>query len=125
MDAPAPIPRILVVDDDELVLKSIRRILYRIGDISYATGASEARVLLEREPFDLVISDLTMLGEHGASLLRHVEQTYPRTARLLITGHRLEKIDLSGLTILDKPFTNEQLMSFVDLLLAAQRDRTR
>ncbi len=78
---------ILVVDDDEHVLRALRRVLsrtrWRILDAPDATVGLE---VLEREPIQVVVSDYRMPGMSGVEFLRVVKARWPRIQRVLLTG---------------------------------------
>ncbi|MCS7190379.1 MAG: response regulator [Fimbriimonadales bacterium] len=84
----APERRVLIVDDDDLVRETLRFVLedggYRV--YSAASGA-EALRLLEREPIDIVLSDIFMPGMNGFDLLRQIRERAPETPVILITGY--------------------------------------
>ena len=91
-DAPvaAPLPgkgRLLLVDDEENILKSIRRVLRR-GDwvIETALDAETGLELLERFSPEVVISDFRMPGMNGVDFLSKVKERSPRTQRIMLTG---------------------------------------
>ena len=63
--------RILVVDDEADMLETCRRILVRRGhDVETAASGDEAEDVLERSPFELLITDLVMPGMDGIALAR-------------------------------------------------------
>ncbi|RLB82310.1 MAG: secretion system protein E [Deltaproteobacteria bacterium] len=80
--------KVLFVDDEENVLKAMRRI-FRQENYTILTASSgvEALKLLEKEPVHVVISDHRMPGMTGADLLRKVKELYPQTIRIMLTGH--------------------------------------
>ncbi len=80
--------RILLVDDEENVLKSLQRV-FRQENYSVVTAASgqEALDLLRKEPFHLMISDHMMAGMTGAELLKQVRALKPEVIRIMLTGH--------------------------------------
>ena len=82
------LPSILFVDDEPSILSALRRLLrplpYRVLT---AEGGVEALALLEREPVDLVVSDMLMPGMDGATFLEQVCQRWPTVQRLLLTGY--------------------------------------
>ncbi|MDB4974473.1 MAG: response regulator/sensor histidine kinase HsfB, partial [Myxococcaceae bacterium] len=95
--------RVVVVDDDSLVLAVARRVLDRAGydvavyeDVQRALGDVTAN-----EPF-AVVADLNMPGMGGSELLQRVLQISPASYRLLYTGegqaHELERALAPGLT---------------------------
>lgn len=78
---------VLVVDDDELVLRSLRRMLERQGyRCEVAASALEAREQLASGSFSVVLCDVHMPGESGLELVRHIRNTYSDTATVMISG---------------------------------------
>jgi len=81
------IARVLVVDDDESVLRALQILL---EDSGYAVQlARDGREAIQRlrDGFDLVLADLKMPGVNGISLLREIKQISPDTGVVIITGH--------------------------------------
>ena len=80
-------PRILIVDDDELILDALQRQLHSRFDVITALGGNEAmRLVLTRGPFAVIVSDLRMPGMDGVTLLYLIRQAAPDTVRVLLTG---------------------------------------
>ena len=80
--------RILVVDDEQNILDSIRRVFRKENyRIETAANARDALALLQRKSFHLIISDHLMPGMTGAELLQKVRELYPDTIRIMLTGH--------------------------------------
>jgi DNA-binding NtrC family response regulator len=78
---------ILIVDDEEIVLKTLYLDLQSQGYVvSMATDADAALELLKERNFDLVISDLVMQGMSGMQLLREVKARSPETMTLVLSG---------------------------------------
>ncbi|MCC6739242.1 MAG: response regulator [Planctomycetia bacterium] len=78
--------RVLVVDDDLLVLGLFRLILSSAGaDVSTASGAA-ALPLLRDASFDLVLSDLQMPGISGVEVLEEARRRCPGAVRVLMSG---------------------------------------
>ena len=81
---------ILVVDDEQIVLDSLRRVLSSLGsdawDISYASSGEQALELLDASRFDLLITDIRMPGMDGADLLASVAERWPRIARFALSA---------------------------------------
>lgn len=87
--ATAARPRVLFVDDEPLVLSALRRSLERRKvpwDTTFAVGPVQARAILEKAPFDVVVSDLVMPEEDGARFLAWVQSLRPDTIRIMLTG---------------------------------------
>ena len=80
-------PRVLLVDDDELMLEALRRQLREYFDVTVASEGKEAlRLVVSERPFAVVVSDLRMPGMDGVSLLYCMWQAAPNTVRVLLTG---------------------------------------
>jgi len=84
-------PRVLCVDDDQLVTASLRRVLQRQFDVAVTNAAADALALLSssvaRGPaFAVVVADYQMPDMNGAALLHQARQISPDTVRLLLTG---------------------------------------
>jgi putative two-component system response regulator len=79
--------RILIVDDDGQIRTLLRRLLEAQGhSCAVAADATEARRLLESEPFELVLSDVNMPGQPGTELARDVLERFPDVAVVMVTG---------------------------------------
>jgi len=84
-DTPATL---LLVDDEASILSSLRRLLRPAGyTIHTAESGAAGLEILEREPVDLVISDMRMPEMNGAQFLEQVCQRWPTTVRILLTGY--------------------------------------
>jgi DNA-binding NtrC family response regulator len=115
-----PVYTLLLVDDEPLLLSALRRTLtaerYRI--LTAATGA-EALGLLEREPVDLVLSDIDMPGMSGVALVAEIKRRYPEIVRILLTGKGSMESALQAINdgevyrYLAKPFEPEELRSTI------------
>src|ERR1700757_4189788 len=80
---------ILLVDDEEMVLTSIRSFLAIETDyhvLAY-TSPRQALLDLDHQPVDLVISDYLMPEMDGISFLAKVKEKYPQAPRILLTGY--------------------------------------
>ena len=88
MDAGAPRLRVLVVDDDWDFLAFIRG-AFSDGPIQVEVVGTplEATWLLERDRFDVIVSDLHLGSSDGGHLLAMVQDRWPRCARVLVTGY--------------------------------------
>jgi putative two-component system response regulator len=82
-----PDARILIVDDEEPIRRSLVRLLDRAGyQCAAAADAAEARRLLSNESFDLMLCDVTMPGESGFSLLASAHESHPDLAAIMVTA---------------------------------------
>jgi response regulator RpfG family c-di-GMP phosphodiesterase len=78
---------VLIVDDEEAVCQSLKRLLRRDYNISTANSGAQALELLGSASFDVILSDMRMPGMSGADLLAQCRQLYPDTIRILLTGY--------------------------------------
>ncbi|HUW39008.1 MAG TPA: HD domain-containing phosphohydrolase [Rhodocyclaceae bacterium] len=79
---------LLCVDDEQNILSALRRLFRQDGYRILTAGSGEEGIgLMEREPVDLVISDMRMPGMDGAHFLERVSSRWPDTLRILLTGH--------------------------------------
>lgn len=91
--SPEPTPqraayRLLLVDDEPNVLRSLRRVFQREQyDIVTANTGNEALALLAQQEFHLLISDYMMPGLTGAELLKRAKNMRPDMIRIMLTGH--------------------------------------
>lgn len=109
--------RILCVDDESSVLKSLRRVLQG-NNFSFfpANSAKDGLFFLESESVDVVISDMRMPDMSGAEFLTEVAQQYPDTVRILLTGYSDMDSTIQAVNggrihrYLQKPWNNEELI---------------
>ena len=84
---------VLLADDDELICCSIAskigriRPSGRIYDVSYVTSAAEAMAAFAARPFDVLITDLSMPGVSGVSLVEHVRAHAAHGPLVVISAH--------------------------------------
>jgi diguanylate cyclase (GGDEF)-like protein/PAS domain S-box-containing protein len=82
------LPRILFVDDEEEILKSIQHEFHLEPlEILTATSADEALTILAGEQVDVIVSDDRMPGMSGSELLAEVNRLYPDICKIMLTGH--------------------------------------
>lgn len=79
--------RVLLVDDDEPLVRALARTLRLAGhEVEACTSAEAALQQLSAAPFDAIISDVEMPGMDGVALLRHCRQQHPRLRRVLMSA---------------------------------------
>lgn len=112
--------KILFVDDELNVLDGLRRMLRSMRDewvMGFAASGPEALEILERAPFDVVVSDMRMPGMDGAKLLSEVMRRYPEIIRIVLSGHSDEETILRSVgpahQYLSKPCDAEVLKTTV------------
>lgn len=118
--------RVLVIDDEEVVLKSLRRTLERHHHyVDLALSSSSALERLAQHDYDLVITDLMMPEMNGIELLHRMRSLNLSIPVLVITGYpsiptALESLRLGAVDYVPKPFTRKELMTPVNRALAGK-----
>ncbi len=114
-----PNEKILVVDDEEIVCLSCRRILTEAGYEAHTRlSGPEGLSLLAEEPCDLAIIDLKMPGMDGMELLHAIKRDHPHLPVIMITGYStvesaVEAMKAGACDYLPKPFTPTQVEMIV------------
>jgi NADP-reducing hydrogenase subunit HndA len=109
-------PRILIVDDELIVIKSAERVLKSEGyQIEGAVGGREAILKMEQGNYDLVFTDLKMPEVDGITLIRWIKKSRPSVGIVIITGYpsqdtMKEAIELGIIDYVPKPFTPSVLL---------------
>jgi DNA-binding NtrC family response regulator len=112
--------RILVVDDEPLVCDAVAMMLSFDGhQVQTAHSGSEALACLERETFDLVITDYAMPEMRGDELVRRIVSRHPQLPVLMITAHAevlaANQVPLPGVAlVLSKPFMLSALRDAIE-----------
>jgi DNA-binding NtrC family response regulator len=115
--------KILIVDDEEIVLKSCRKILGSDKyDIFTALSGREAIDLLAKEPIDVVITDIKMPGMDGMELLNRIKKDNPDILVIMITGYStvqsaVQAMKLGAFDYIPKPFTPDEVQVVVEKAL--------
>lgn len=119
--------RILVVDDDRVILE-LASIILRSADYSVQTASDGIRALhlLEEEFFDLVLLDFMMPGMDGLEVLREIKDKFPDTAVIIFTGMGSEDIAVrvmkaGAADYIMKPFRNHDLLERTAAVLRSRR----
>lgn len=107
---------ILVVDDEQIVLKSCERTLAPEGfNVLTADRAKDALEILKKDSIDLIITDLKMPEMDGVEFIRHIRNIKPDIGVVVITGYPSqeslkETLSLKILDYLPKPFSPALLL---------------
>lgn len=118
----APVPKVLVVDDDPAIYRLVERILRGGFDVHHAEAAEKALRWVRERDWCLVILDIGLPGTNGLELLREVRRIRPDQACLMLTAsHDMEAakraLDEGARAYVTKPFHNTDLQATVALLL--------
>jgi CheY-like chemotaxis protein len=123
--------RILVIDDDDAVRLTIRRVLERAGHaVEMAVNGLDGLRLFKKAPHDLVITDLYMPEKEGIETILELRDERPDLLILAVSGGilgdksgPLTDAELFGASAtLAKPFTPDELQSTVARLLDSASD---
>lgn len=121
--AQVQVARILVVDDDALVLAAIARLLTQAGyEVMRADSVRAAIKLVEAVSgdLDLVLTDVIMPDERGTELVRFMCESHPRVKVSYMSAYAgADQDELKGIAILPKPFSPESALAHVSALLSA------
>ncbi len=80
--------RLLIVDDEEVAVRNLARVMTREGyRVTTAMSGSEGLSLIERQTFDLVLTDLRMERVDGMALLKATRASQPDAEVIVITGY--------------------------------------
>ena len=116
--------KILVIDDEELVIRSLSKLLEKNGyTVFLAKNGQDALVMVEEERFDLIIADIRMPGMNGVEAMHSInesleKQNIKNTPVIFITGYADEKIEkmaeaFNPLAYIYKPFDISELVEKV------------
>ncbi len=126
-------PRVLVVEDDPVLLELIVDVVQRIGYLtSLAANGVEALGYLGRHSYDLILCDLRMPTMDGPGFYREVQQRFPEAASRIVfmtahlnVGEFLPFLNEVGAPVLQKPFSVEELRATVSQLVGPPSSRPR
>jgi len=123
--------RILLVDDEASIRLTLGALLERNGyDVTSAESGEQAVQLLERQPFDLLLTDLKMPGIDGMQVVAAARQRQPDVAVIVLTGYGSLESAIAGLhqQIFDyvlKTSTPDQVIARVKAGLEARAQQQR
>ncbi|MEE9607524.1 MAG: sigma-54 dependent transcriptional regulator [Myxococcota bacterium] len=120
-------PRVAVLDDEQRMVDIIGMVLRREGyDIQTFVDAEAALGALEKQPFDLLLTDLKMPDVDGVEVLRRAREAHPELPVILITAHAsvptaIEAMRAGAFDYVEKPFDNTELKTLVRRALDVTR----
>ena len=119
--------RILLIDDDRLVVKSLQMLLSQAGyAVDPAESGKEALNLIKENIFDLIISDIKMPDTNGVETAKLIEEHYKKIGKsvpiIFITGYPGEKITdeaqkLNPADFIYKPFDKEEFLNAIAIAI--------
>ncbi len=122
-------PKILIVDDELVVIKSAERVLKGEGySVEGALGGREAIMKIGQENYDLVFTDLKMPEVDGITLIRWIKKMKPAIGIVIITGYPSQDtikdaLELGIIDYVPKPFTPSVLLDVTERAVEWTRGR--
>jgi DNA-binding NtrC family response regulator len=122
--------RILIVEDEETLRESLKRVLAREGyGVSTANSAEAALKTLEDDMYDLIISDIILPGIDGIELVRRIREKIPDQAVIVITAYASLETAVSALRAgafdyVVKPIIHEEIKKTIRNALREKELRT-
>ena len=119
-------PRILIVEDEEIIRSALRKLLTHAGyEVADAGSVEEAAEHHEPSQFDLIISDLRLPGAPGTELIRRA----PDTPVLIMTSYAslrsaVDSMKMGAVEYIAKPFDHDEMLEAVESILARQNAST-
>ncbi|MBU3003347.1 EAL domain-containing response regulator [Paraglaciecola arctica] len=121
---------LLVVDDEEGILKAIKRSFNRTKyQVFTASSAKEGLKILEEHDFQVVLSDFRMPDVDGGTLVKTIKKSYPHIVSMIITGYAdfEAAVDVmnsgAAYKFLSKPWNNQQLIDEVEVAFQEYQQR--
>ncbi len=119
--------KILVVDDESIVLDSCQRVLRAEGfEVLLLPSADEALKAMEKDDFAILLVDLKMPGRDGIYLIREARKKQPKIPIIAMSGYPTtetieEAVRTGAVTFVAKPFTPDELIEKVREVLQKEQ----
>jgi DNA-binding response OmpR family regulator len=118
-------PRILCVDDLEMMLKLLKAVLVPYGyNVILSTSGEEALEIIDQQKIDLVLLDVSMPGLSGFEVCKRIkkDERYQNIPVVLVTGltskeDRIKGLEAGAEDFIEKPFEQTELLTRVNMLL--------
>ena len=116
-----PLKRILVVDDEPMIVSLLSTIFREKGwDVTEARSGTDGIDQLDRGRFDVILTDLVMPGESGIDLLRAAKEIHPAVEVILMTGYAtadtaIEAMRNGAFHYIMKPLKAEEVLHLVEM----------
>ena len=115
--APAPQPSILVIDDEQGILDTLRILLKNEGfDVATAQGGKAGLEALKAAAPDIVLTDIRMPQVSGIDILAAVKEQDPETPVVLMTAQAslqsaIQAVNQGAFHYVQKPFSNDEIIA--------------
>ena len=121
-------PRILIVDDQQIILNMLREVFARADfEVLSAQSAQEALECLDKEKVDVIVSDEVMPGMTGTEFLSIARKEYPETIRIILTGQASTQAAIKAINegeiyrFFTKPFKPNELTAAISEALKQKK----
>lgn len=90
--------RVLLVDDEESYVDTLKKRLSRRGLVVLTANSGEAALaMLAEHPMDVVLLDVKMPGMDGMETLTRIKEAHPRVEVIMLTGHANVDVAIRGM----------------------------
>src|SRR5215218_6953788 len=119
-------PRILILDEDRIILQSLSQFLSREGyEVKGVDNSADAISRLESGQFELLIADINIPGVKPSEFLRDVRRRFPHTVVIVITGYgsiegAVEATKMGAFDYLTKPIVDDEIRVVVEKAVRQQ-----
>jgi DNA-binding NtrC family response regulator len=115
--------KVLVIDDEQIVLDSVKKILTQEDyDVDAAISSRKGLDMAIKNIYDIVLTDIRMPEIGGMRILRDIKRAKPSVPVVIITGYAtvqsaVQAMKLGATDYIEKPFTPEELLKAVESAL--------
>jgi DNA-binding NtrC family response regulator len=123
--------RIIIVDDDEGIRKTLAAILQEEGyQVDTAESGKEAIEKTNAKFYNLALIDIRLPDIEGIYLLKEIKETVPKTRKIIITGYptlqnAMEAVNSGADAYVLKPFDMEKVLRIIKVELEKQREEKK
>ena len=128
--------KILVIDDEEILIKTFSRLLDKLNyEVLVASRPEDALAMAEEEDFDLILCDIRMPGKNGVETMREIHSILEKRGKekvpvIFLTGFADKKVEedaqtLNPVAYVFKPFDTPQLLQTIEATLKEQAETKR
>ena len=122
--------KILIVEDDISFCKLLEKFLSKNAyTVSLSFSAAEARLAIQKENFDLILTDLRLPDTDGIDLLTEIKTDYPAIPVILMTGYSevstaVKAIKNGASDYISKPFNPDEVLAVISNALVSEKTTT-
>jgi formate transporter len=112
--------KMLIIDDEQIVLKSCRKVFESEGyKVTTTSDPKEGLTLVSENSYDVILVDWMMPGLDGLDVVEEIDKRSPNTAMVMISGHpsvgrATEALKRGAMDYLAKPFKPEEIIAVVN-----------